>query len=124
MADFTDLQTLNEERLEELSMLEVEGEPSLIVELIDDFLGSAPSALALLADALGSGELESARRIAHALKGSSQNIGADRLGALCSVIENDSNVESSYDPTRMLDEISSELERATHALGLARARRL
>lgn len=114
---------LNASRLAELDDLDYEGEPSIVVELIDDFLASAPESISALREAQTARALESARRIAHTLKGSSRNIGADLVGALCSRIESLTSEEALGGAEPIIRDIAAEFERARLALETERAKR-
>ncbi len=74
-------------RLSELRSLQLEGEPSVLEQLIGPFLHAAPSQLAALRAAIGSGDAEALRQAAHALKGSSSNLGATRMAELSADLE-------------------------------------
>jgi HPt (histidine-containing phosphotransfer) domain-containing protein len=114
---------LNASRLAELDDLDYEGEPSIVVELIDDFLGSAPVSISALKEAQAALALEPAQRIAHTLRGSSRNIGADRMGALCSRIESLANEEALASAEPIIRDIETEFELARLALVAERAKR-
>lgn len=63
------------------------GDTGLVVDLARDFLVDLPLKLARIRTALQTGELEEARSAAHALKGSSLQMGASRLSALCEQLQ-------------------------------------
>jgi HPt (histidine-containing phosphotransfer) domain-containing protein len=115
--------TLNKARLAELDELDIEGEPSLVVELIDDFLESARKTIGALRSSLAAGALDEVQRAAHSLKGSSLNIGADGLGRLCSEMETSARSGTDESKTGLLARIDRELEGASAALLVERARR-
>ncbi len=64
-----------------------DGEPDVLVELISLFLAEGPPRLADLRTASAAGDARSFEQIAHALKGSSANMGASGMKALCAEIE-------------------------------------
>ena len=70
-----------------LRELQEEGEPDLLEELIELFLADVPPQLVALRKAVDAGDAHSVERIAHTLKGSSANIGAVRMQALCTELE-------------------------------------
>jgi CheY-like chemotaxis protein len=70
-----------------LRELQGEGEPDILNELIELFLGEVPTQLKALREAAQVGETQSVERIAHTLKGSSANMGALRMEALCAELE-------------------------------------
>ncbi len=55
--------------------------------VLDRFLASQPAALGQLAQCLDSGDLDTARRLAHTLKGTAATLGAWKLSALAAEIE-------------------------------------
>jgi CheY-like chemotaxis protein len=61
--------------------------PEIVEQLVDLFVDSTPPLLEELREALAAGDAEAARRAAHKLKGSCQNIGARRLAGLAAGIE-------------------------------------
>ncbi len=78
---------VDENVLASLRELGEAGEPDVLVELIGLFLAEVPPHLAGLRAALTAGDAHSAGRIAHTLKGSSGNMGAGGMTALCAEIE-------------------------------------
>jgi two-component system, sensor histidine kinase and response regulator len=115
--------TLNLARLAELDDLDVEGTPSLVVELIDDFLSSAPETLASIREAHRNDSRDALQYAAHSLKGSSLNIGADGLARLCSDLEKSGKVASSAALAEMIDAVERGLDRVEPALNAERDRR-
>ncbi len=72
--------------LEELRLLSAGGDGDLLVQVIDLFLEDAPPHIESLRRAFADGDAERAAREAHALKGSSANLGARRLAELCEAV--------------------------------------
>jgi signal transduction histidine kinase/CheY-like chemotaxis protein/HPt (histidine-containing phosphotransfer) domain-containing protein len=70
-----------------LRELQQEGEPDILNELIELFLDEVPGELEALGEAAQRGEARSVERIAHTLKGSSANMGAVRMEAICAELE-------------------------------------
>jgi two-component system, sensor histidine kinase and response regulator len=69
--------------LAELCALEEAGEPGLLAELVDLFEQDSLARLAALRAGIARGDAMAVAREAHALKGSSGNIGAPRLQGVC-----------------------------------------
>ena len=65
----------------------VEGEPDLVVELIDLYLESAPHLVAAVREAAAGGDGAALCISAHSLRGGSACLGARRVAALCEEIE-------------------------------------
>ena len=70
-----------------LRELHEDGEPDLLADLIALFFAAVPPPLVALRKAVDAGDAHSVERIAHTLKGSSANIGAVRMQALCTELE-------------------------------------
>ncbi|MDQ3216969.1 MAG: response regulator [Actinomycetota bacterium] len=84
MTETTPSPILNKERI---SYLEAEFGDKLITELFGSFLAQAPGKLTSLREAFETGDAGGIERDAHYLKGSSGNIGAARIEALCDQLE-------------------------------------
>ena len=70
-----------------LRELQEEGEPDILEELMGIFLAEATTQLAALREGARAGDASSVEGVAHALKGSSGNMGAVGMAALCQEIE-------------------------------------
>jgi signal transduction histidine kinase/DNA-binding NarL/FixJ family response regulator len=81
------LPVLDPEVLAQLRALNAGSSPSVLNEIIDLFLEDTPERMEDLRHAIAAGEAELLRTAAHSLKGSSSNLGATRLGALCRQFE-------------------------------------
>lgn len=66
---------------------QIDGEPDLVVELIDLYLTDAAAKMAALRGALVNSDETALRRLAHCLRGSSGNLGARQVAALCEELE-------------------------------------
>ncbi len=70
-----------------LRTLQIPGQPDVLTELIDLFLDDAPARIAAVRNATRDGDAGALRRAAHALNGSSANLGAVRLAAISAELE-------------------------------------
>jgi histidine phosphotransfer protein HptB len=70
-----------------LQELEKETDFEFVIELIDIYLIETPKQIQAIAAALGAQNLPALMIAAHTLKGSSLNLGAKQLGALCLKLE-------------------------------------
>ena len=77
---------LNPAMLEALGALG-DDDDSFVAEVVELFLQDAPPRIASLAAALEQGAVETAQRAAHTLKGTSANIGAIEMQAICERLE-------------------------------------
>src|SRR5687767_12622450 len=76
-------QAINMAVVEELLALSDDGDPSLLVDLIQMFLDDAPTKVGLIKSGLTKSDLQQIERAAHSLKGSAGNLGAVHLQQLC-----------------------------------------
>lgn len=65
----------------------MEGEPDLVTELIDLYLGEVPQLIDSIRKGLQNNDWKSARRAAHTLRGSSGNLGVLQLSYLAGKLE-------------------------------------
>jgi CheY-like chemotaxis protein/HPt (histidine-containing phosphotransfer) domain-containing protein len=63
------------------------GDAELLTELADMFFGDASSRLGDLREAVEAGDAAGVNRLAHTLKGSSGNMGATRMAAICAELQ-------------------------------------
>jgi len=78
---------LNQGALARLRELSHPDEPGILGELIDMFVSETPRQIDALRRAIREGNATVLRRVAHTLKGSSGNLGADRLSIACGKLE-------------------------------------
>jgi HPt (histidine-containing phosphotransfer) domain-containing protein len=104
--------------LQQLEVLEDLSEPneSIVDELTRIFKSSVPGLLADLSHAVDANDRESIRRIAHRLKGSAANIGAKRLAAGCSLLEQSAKSSSEPIPTECFASIEEHYKASEQAL--------
>jgi HPt (histidine-containing phosphotransfer) domain-containing protein len=70
-----------------LRELQEEGEPDILEEIVELFLTDVPPQLVALREAVEASDAHSVERIAHTLKGSCGNLGAVRMAAICSELQ-------------------------------------
>lgn len=85
--DPTSIATFDEQVLEQLHELQVEGEPSFVGSLISDYLRQVAELSKLIQSAESCGDKAAVEKAAHKLKSSSAVLGLKRLAAICSLIE-------------------------------------
>jgi signal transduction histidine kinase/CheY-like chemotaxis protein/HPt (histidine-containing phosphotransfer) domain-containing protein len=94
-----------------------EEEPGFLCDVIDSFFSTAEESIETMRQAIDRGDLKALRAAAHMVCGSSQQLGASRLGATCLRLE---NVTTARDAVPILAELEDDLEGARDALtGLA-----
>jgi signal transduction histidine kinase/CheY-like chemotaxis protein len=109
------LEALDPEMLEQLRLLE-EDSPGLTARLTNMFLEGSPALIARIEAALRSGETLAMSEHAHALKGSSANMGAKRLAAICGAIEQHAREGDLVSARMAFEELTGEFELARSAL--------
>lgn len=65
--------------VQELLDLSDDGDPELLIDLIQMFLEDGPSRVQSILEGLAEGDLEKVERAAHSLKGSAGNLGARKV---------------------------------------------
>jgi HPt (histidine-containing phosphotransfer) domain-containing protein len=110
--------------LADFEKIQIDGEPDVIVELIDLYLEDAPCRVGAMRESLAKKNWLSVKREAHSLRGSSGNLGALQMALICDQIE----VIESGDPFPSVEVLIScleqELGRVLHTFLAERQRRL
>ncbi|MBX2989637.1 MAG: response regulator [Bacteroidetes bacterium] len=101
---------LDRSRLEELYELS-DGADALLVELLEVFRVDGPVRLEELRAAISAHDMVAARMAAHALKGSSRNLGATQLAEYCHQLESASQQEGIPNAEGLLRSIENEITR-------------
>lgn len=76
-------QVLDMSVVEELLSFSDDGDPELLLDLIQMFLDDGPSKVNAVSEGLAAGDFDKMERAAHSLKGSSGNLGARLLQDTC-----------------------------------------
>ena len=116
--DTVDTEAIDRTTLETLREFQDTGEPDIVAELIEIFLQDTPPRLAAIREALhraDAGEIASA---AHALKGSSANLGALQMSALCLKIETLGRAGTVEGADSLLADLEAEFLRVRDALSV------
>lgn len=111
--------------LNEIAEMQLEGQPDLVVNLINTFLGDLPSALKALNTAVDDGSPADLVSAAHGLKSASASIGAVKLSDYCSKLEDIGKVGSckgARDVAMALMAESTEVTAELRAITAQRAR--
>jgi len=93
-----------------LDLLRRETDASFLKEMIDLYLQAAQKAETEIADASSRGDLRKLHLAAHTLKGSSANIGARKVAAICQTLEDFTDAGQKDESGDMLAELHRELE--------------
>lgn len=102
---------------------QLEGEPDIVVELMELYLADASGKLAAMREGLAEKGGGSVGRLAHSLRGSSSNLGARRVAALCERLERVSEGDPSCDGVVLLNRLESELACVSRVFEAERRRR-
>ena len=78
---------INPEAWQEFVLLWADDPPSVLADLIDEYLHDSESRLGLIRSGLSRGDAELVERAAHTLKSSSANLGAQLLEEECRVFQ-------------------------------------
>jgi HPt (histidine-containing phosphotransfer) domain-containing protein len=96
--------------LTRLQELEQETDAEFVIELIDIYLNETPKQIQAIAAALTTQTFPALMITAHTLKGSSLNLGAKQLGALCLKLEEIGRAGKSIPEGTSTAEIENEYE--------------
>lgn len=103
---------------------QVEGEPDIVVELMELYLEDASGKLAAMREDLAERGGGSVGRLAHSLKGSSANLGARRVAELCEELERMGEGDPSRCGSVLLNRLESELACVSRVFEAERRRRV
>jgi len=117
-----DVGVIDEQVLERYRILQEEGEPDLILELIGVFEADLPKRLDGLREAVGGGAADPIRKAAHALKGSAATIGAVALAGLAAELEGEAREGRTTKAAEYLTTLDARGHEAIEALRRFRAR--
>jgi HPt (histidine-containing phosphotransfer) domain-containing protein len=104
--------------------IQIDGEPDLIVELIDLYLEDAQRRVAVMRESLAKRNWLSLKREVHSLRGSSGNLGALQMALICDEIEGIESGDLFPRIEALLSCLEQELERVIHIFLWERQRRL
>lgn len=107
--------TINLERIMLLRSLQDEEDPHIVADLINMYMESVPEKLGQIKIAANQGDLQHIKQLSHSMKGSSANLGADRMAKLCQQLEHKPDSEST-ELVSMIEALESEYERVKLAL--------
>lgn len=107
-----------------LEEVQAEGEPDLIVELIDLYIGDAPHWVESMRMAVAGKDATMLKRAAHSLKGSSGSLGVRRVAETCRLLEQSDCSDSAARVAELLQLLDRESAVAREALAAERARRV
>ncbi len=104
--------------------IQMEGEPDIVIELIDLYVEDVPRRFEIMRSAISDGDRSAVQRQAHTVKGSSGNLGALGIAQICDRMERlefdgpDSNLQA------LMDQLEQEFSDVRIMLHEERQRRL
>ena len=101
-----------------------DGQPDLVVELIDLYFDDTPKKLDAMRHAVEAGETQSLLDAAHNLKGSSSTLGAIHMAAICSEIEEVANGNSARVTNNLLNDAEAQFDVVFRIFDSERRKRL
>jgi len=107
---------VDDSAIQALRDLDRPGEQSFLAEMIQIFFEDSPPRLAALRTALARGDAEEVTDVAHALKGSCANFGAQTLERLCRGLESCGRSGRLDGADALLEEVFAEYARVRAAL--------
>jgi len=108
--------TIDIDVISNLRRLQSPSEPNLLADLIDSFLRDSAERIAEMRSAATQGDAEMLARTAHALKGGSGTLGANRMTALCGIVEELGRTGSAGGAPVLIAALEEEFERVRRAL--------
>ena len=90
MAD--ELKIIDESQLEALRELNEPGEDDIVTELIDIFVSHSPQTIAQLKEGIQKQSRQDVNKLAHKLKGSCSNLGAELMKVKCQQLEENADI--------------------------------
>jgi CheY-like chemotaxis protein len=82
-----DISPIDQSILRNLQKLQIEGEPSIVKNIVDAYLNGSQTLVDQLREVLSSNDLKILQQTAHSLKSSSANVGAMQLSAMSLELE-------------------------------------
>lgn len=102
--------------LESLRELQQDGEPDILGELVEMFVSDTEPRLAALREAVESGDASGVEQTAHALKGSTGNMGARSMSALAADLQDIGASGDLAGAARKLERLEEEYNRVRPTL--------
>jgi HPt (histidine-containing phosphotransfer) domain-containing protein len=109
--------------LESFAEAQIDGEPDLVVELIDLYLTDTVAKMGALRKALANSDEPTLRRLAHCLRGSSGNLGARLMAERCKELEQVGGDDWHHTAGDLLHDLEGEFERVAVIFAAERRKR-
>lgn len=116
-------QAIGAEKLAEISALQEEGEPDIVVEVIDLFLSNAPPKIEQMRQGVLEGDAKKIERASHALRGDAGQFGATDLASACALLEARARTGSLLEAQSLFADLETKFKRVEIALRHEKTRR-
>jgi HPt (histidine-containing phosphotransfer) domain-containing protein len=102
--------------VEELLSFADDGDPELVLDLIQMFLDDGPTKVRAVVEGVQTGDFDRAERAAHSLKGSSGNLGAKVLSHICELLQVASRLKRPTEAQMLVPQLQTNYDAAEAAL--------
>ncbi len=113
---YVEKSTIDRSFLDNIRALQIEGEPDILNQVINNYLKDSVKLIDNLREAIHKSNIEQIKNTAHSLKSSCANVGAVKLSSLCKELEMKSKSNSIENASAILLEIKDEHKKVTEAL--------
>ncbi|WGL59527.1 Hpt domain-containing protein [Pigmentibacter sp. JX0631] len=110
------LKHINYQTIEGLKMLQEDGEPDFLLDLIETLLKTTPQKLVNIENFLSANDLQAAAKESHSIKSSVRALGADILGGKCQSLEDLKATNEVEKAKNIFNEIKKEYENVANEL--------
>lgn len=90
-----DFEFIDQRTIDDYDDLQMEGEPDILIQLIDSFLETSKQRMHAIEHFMHSEQLTKVKKEAHTLKSSAYSVGAVKLGDLCQVMSDENDASNS-----------------------------
>jgi signal transduction histidine kinase/DNA-binding response OmpR family regulator/HPt (histidine-containing phosphotransfer) domain-containing protein len=109
-------EVINRAALDKIRMLSRERGDALVQKVIAAYVDDTPQQLSTLRRAIDGFDTDNLRRVAHTLKSSSANVGAETLAALCKTMEHLGRADTTEGADAILNDMEYEFQAVRHSL--------
>jgi CheY-like chemotaxis protein len=107
---------INLHALDNIRALSPDRGGALVQRVVKAYVGDTPQHLATMRNAIAVLDTGSLRKVAHSLKSSSANVGAEALAAMCKDMENLGRADSTEGASGILTDMEQEFQAVRHSL--------
>ncbi|MGY3804238.1 Hpt domain-containing protein [Pigmentibacter ruber] len=107
---------INYQTIEGLKMLQEDGEPDFLLDLIETLLKTTPQKIVNIENFLNANDLQAASKESHSIKSSVRALGAEILGGKCQSLEDLKATNEVEKAKNIFNEIKKEYESVANEL--------